>query len=820
MENKLIWVLNFNSTKEYLDIELYTGKNKFTKLGLFSGLLRRFDVDDFISDPVFKHLYSIKSLIQSGKNSFKLHKTKAFMLFEKFKIENLNTIYCKLDDNKLHHVDFFREEKISSKIAKYIQENGFGIIVYNITPEARNINNFESTSLPFQPKIEMYLFPEKKNIRGILYFWYHDIEIPAHSSQEKIYINTTIVFRNFKYEKTIIELLLSLGGKKSIKNEFLFKNKNFFEYTLPNLINRDIKLFWGKEKKIISHSKIFCNISYKMNWFNISGGISNKNFNYTLSELLKKSKGKNFVEINDGIIFLPKELKKLKKIDYSKDSIKIASNKLNEVISIANRFNISPENYLPKFKNFSNYDFSIKKSLAKILKPYQKNGIQWIITLYKNGFGGCLADDMGLGKTLQAISFICCEERNSTLPVLIVVPKIVIYNWKNEFYKFAPWLNVTLAYGNFNFSKILENNSIYITTYDTLTNHRTDFEKIKFDTIILDESQFVKNFRTKRYRAIQKINSSFLLALTGTPVENNIEELWALFNLINPYLLGNNKQFMKKYSDVHINSNKLDILKQIVTPFILRRTKEEVLPELPQKKEMYIYCEMENNQRSLYNKLLLSAKEELKFQPSRFKIKDNSVILQALLYLREVCSDPQLLPPTLRNNKIYESCKYNLFKEYFSRVMGKSNKLIVYSMFPKTLSKLETWCKKIGYNTFYIDGSTSNRQNIVDEFEKANQGIFFISLKAGGVGLNLVSCQYVFIYDPWWNTAVEKQATNRIYRIGQEKPVFIYHFLIKDTIEEKIYELQKIKEKLSDDILSNLNSNSKISIKDLYKLIF
>ena len=228
---------------------------------------------------------------------------------------------------------------------------------------------------------------------------------------------------------------------------------------------------------------------------------------------------------------------------------------------------------------------------------------------------------------------------------------------------------------------------------------------------------------------------------------------------------------------------------------------------------------MADNQRLIYNNLLSAAQKELKSQPSRFKIKDNSVILQALLYLRETCSDPQLLPPKLRGIETCESCKYELFKEYTQRVMIESKKLIVYSMFPKTLRKLETWCRKNGWDTFYIDGSVSNRQEIVDGFESSNQGIFFISLKAGGVGLNLVSCQYVFMYDPWWNTAAEQQAVNRVYRIGQEKPVFIYHFLIKDTIEERIYDLQKMKEKLANDVLNNLNGNSKVSMEDLYKLL-
>lgn len=822
MENKLIWVLKFNSTEGYLDIELYVGRNKYTKSGLFSGPLRRNGIDEFASNSTFKYLCSMESLIQSGKNSFKIHETKASILFERFRTEKLDVVYCQLEDKKLHHVDSFCIEEVNSKVGKYIQKNGVGTIVYNVPQELLNTHDAmvdENIPQPFEPKAEMYLFPEEKEIRGILSFWYYDTEVPAHSSQERFQIGSTLVFRNLKYEKTVKDSILSTGGEKSIKNEYLFLNKNFFDDTLPKLLNENIKLFWGKERKTISKSRISCSISYGMDWFTISGGVYDNDVNYSLSELLQRSKGKNFVEIDNGILFLPDELRKLDGIKNDDGGIKVTLNKLNDVIAIADKFNVIPEDYLSKFMDFSRYEYSIAKSLENTLKPYQKDGIRWIMTLYKNGFGCCLADDMGLGKTLQAISFICCYERNTTLPVLVVVPKIVLYNWKNEFNKFAPWLEVVVAYGSFDYSLISENSTIYITTYDVLINHKGDFEKIKFDSVILDESQFVKNFRTKRYCTIQKIKTSFLLALTGTPIENNIEELWSLFNLINPGLLGSNAQFMKKYGNVHTDNSRMDILKRIVTPFVLRRTKEEVLIDLPPREEAYVYCEMDYNQRALYDKVLQSAQKELKSQSLRFKIKDNSIVLQALLYLREICSDPQLLPPTLKCDEVSESCKYELFKEYASRVMTEANKLIVYSMFPQTLRKLESWCKKTGWKTFYIDGSISNRQEIVDEFEKANQGVFFISLKAGGVGLNLVSCQYVFIYDPWWNIAAEQQATNRVYRIGQKKPVFIYHFLIKNTIEEKIYELQKVKKKLVDDILNNLNGNFKVSMEDLYKLL-
>ena len=321
-----------------------------------------------------------------------------------------------------------------------------------------------------------------------------------------------------------------------------------------------------------------------------------------------------------------------------------------------------------------------------------------------------------------------------------------------------------MAYGKFDYSDIREINGVYLTTYETLLNHNADFEYTSFDAVILDESQYVKNYKTKRYQAIKKIKSNFILALTGTPIENSVEELWSLFNLLNPGLLGNHSAFMSKFADAHIRKETLETLRKIVSPFILRRTKDAVLDDLPAKQEHYIYCEMDHPQRTLYDTLLVAAQNELNEKPSRYVIKDNAAILQALLYLREVCSEPQLLPQNLKSTVPCESCKFELFKEYARRIMVESGKIIVYSLFPRVLHKLEAWCVQQGWNTFYIDGTTNNRQSIADEFEHAIQGIFLISLKAGGVGLNLVSCQYVFIYEPWWNSAAEQQAANRIYR--------------------------------------------------------
>ena len=470
--------------------------------------------------------------------------------------------------------------------------------------------------------------------------------------------------------------------------------------------------------------------------------------------------------------------------------------------------------------DFSNVKCTLPKAIESILKPYQKIGVNWILSLYKNGFGGCLADDMGLGKTLQTIAFLSCKERISKLPILIIVPKIILLNWEKEINKFMPDKKIIIAYGSYDFHNLNELNTIYISTYDTVVMKKEEFQKSNFDCIIIDEAQYIKNYRTQRYAAIKNLKSNFRLALTGTPIENNIEELFSLFDILNPDLLKNYRRYIKNFTKNEISKDVINNFNKVISPFILRREKENVLKELPFKNEKYVYCEMEEDQRRLYNNLFTSVKKEIESKPNRFVIKDNSVILEGLLYLREACVDPQLLPPVIRGKIPCGSCKFELFKEYAENIMKESRKLIIYSQFPKVFNKMMTWASKKGWNIFYIDGKTKDRQTIIDNFEMSDEGIFFISLKAGGVGLNLVSCQYVIIFEPWWNIAAERQASDRVYRIGQKKPVFIYHFLIKNSIEDKMFELQNKKKKLIQNVLVDLEYKKKINLQELCNLLF
>lgn len=817
MDNVVIWQISIYDESLCVEIELFIGKNKYTKAGLFSGQLRRWDNKNFIADKVVNFMSSLKNITQCGKNKFKLHIKETLCLLDYFRQEKYETVYYRMLDRKLHHINDFNGINIKKNNKYFWFEEKTGILIYQI-PNYCDLD-VKQQSIVTIPQANLYLHSEKKKIRGYLVFSYQGIDLPANFSQENIQLSKQIIFRNLQYEQSVEEKLCFLGGHKSLKNEILFDEKNFFSIILPQMINWDINLYWGKDNKNISKSKISCSISYDMDWFYVSGEVEDENVTYTLSDLLKYSKGKSYVEINNSILFLPSSLQKIISNSNNNDKIKISKKYLHLINDIAEDFNIDPSTYLNKFLNFENATYTLDKKLDSILKPYQKLGISWIVTLYKNKFGGCLADDMGLGKTLQTIAFLCCKERNNNYPVLIVVPKVLLYNWENEFVRFTEKIKFEIAYGDFDYINI-KDGIIYLTTYDTLISRSDEFSKVKFDCVVIDESQYAKNYKTKRYKSISNIKANFILALSGTPIENNVEELWSLMNLLNPGLLGSHDNFIKKFGNVHEDLGKAEILRKIISPFILRRTKLEVLNDLPSKTEEYLYCKMGSQQMELYKKILCATKNQIKEKPSRYTIKDNSIILQSLLYLREVCTEPQLLPPNMIGYTPCESCKFELFKDYCCRIMDQTGKIIVYSLFPKVLQKLQNWCNQQKWKTFYIDGSTNDRQKIVNEFENSEQGIFFISLKAGGVGLNLVSCQYVFIYDPWWNSAAEQQAANRVYRIGQDKPVFIYHFLVQDTIEEKIYELQRKKEMLSSNILEGMNIPEKISMDDIYKLLF
>lgn len=791
-----IWILP-KQIKDFYSLEIFAGFLKYNKNGLFSGPLRKESLESFHDDSI-RFLITLDGAIQTNKNTF-VFSIDAFKNLLRYMSDNrLPNIFCRCNDNKLHHVDNFLIDDKLQGIFDYEPKSRTVIFNPFFEHDEKNFvmgNNFQ------KPEVEIYLSNDDKNIKGIIVFKYEAGSV-----------------RNYGYELEVKSKLANIGGVVG-KNRVLFSKRNFFTRTLGQLQNLSFRLFWGNYKKKIANYTVSSSISYGIDWFHIDGTIKSQFGEYKLSDVLKSSRGKNFVEIDNTIYFLPDSMKNLSsKASFENGEVNLSKNDLKQVNDFALSYDISPETYLKNFLNAETYKLDLRDIFRGNLKDYQTFGATWIFNLYKNNFGAYLADDMGLGKTIQTIAFICANGRDFQKPVLIVSPKTVLFNWQNEFRKFAPSQSILVAYGNKIPNELQTDDIVYLTTYETILSHQEIFSSIEFDTIIVDEAQYVKNLRTQRYKSLRMLKSHFRLALSGTPIENNLEELWTIFDFLNPGLLGTHSSFMSRYHNLNEDDHSLKKLRQIIMPFILRRTKDTVSLGLPPRQDNFVLCDMEEDQRQLYQNILSMAKKDLESLPSRYEIRDNSIILQALLYLRETCSEPSLLPPELQMP--CSSCKFELFKDYSQKIMhGNSGKLIVYSLFPRVLHILQDWSCKNGWKTFFIDGTTTNRQSIIDEFERSSSGIFFISLKAGGVGINLVSCQYVIIYEPWWNLAVEEQAAARVYRVGQKKPVFVYHFLVQNTIEEKIRELQRLKNELSDNVMNDMKQPRKISMEDILKLL-
>lgn len=437
------------------------------------------------------------------------------------------------------------------------------------------------------------------------------------------------------------------------------------------------------------------------------------------------------------------------------------------------------------------------------LRAYQQEGLGWLSFLRRFGLGGCLADDMGLGKTVQVLAML--EGRRSRplapgegrKPSLVVAPRSVIFNWKQEALRFAPELRVLDYTGaaRHEARRQVGKSDLVLTTYGTLRNDVKSLADVTFDYVILDESQAIKNASTASAHAARLLRADHRLALSGTPIENHLRELWSLFEFLNPGMLGVASVFKSAMTDM--DQEKLGILSRALRPFILRRTKEQVATELPPCSEQTLYCQLEGDQRRLYDELREHYRASLLAQGG---VAGRMQVLEALLRLRQASCHPGLLDDA---RKAAGSAKIDLLLEKLLPATEEGHKALVFSQFTSLLSLVRTELdsRKVPYT--YLDGQTSDRQRVVEQFQQDSAcRVFLISLKAGGVGLNLTAAEYVFLLDPWWNPAVESQAIDRAHRIGQTRRVIAYRLIAKDTVEEKVLKLQEQKRQLADAILS------------------
>jgi SNF2 family DNA or RNA helicase len=438
------------------------------------------------------------------------------------------------------------------------------------------------------------------------------------------------------------------------------------------------------------------------------------------------------------------------------------------------------------------------------LREYQKEGVAWMRFLAKMGLGGCLADDMGVGKTPQMLALLETRRllRPDVPPSLVVVPRSLVYNWIQEARKFTPQLRIldhTGADRETQWDR-MQDHDLVISTYGTLRRDAVEFRHFDFDYIILDEAQAIKNPQSESAKAARLLKGRHRMVLSGTPIENHLGELWSLVEFLNPGMLGASVFQTSGASLRNPDEETRRTLARAIRPFVLRRTKEQVAKELPPKVENTIYCELDGDQKKLYNELRDHYRQTLLGKIEKQGIGRSKLqILEALLRLRQAACHPGLIDKTRVGEP---SAKLEALLEHIESVAGEGHKALIFSQFTSLLSIVTERLTQACVRYEYLDGRTKDRQGRVDRFQNDPEcPVFVISLKAGGVGLNLTAADYVFLLDPWWNPAVEAQAVDRAHRIGQQRQVFTYRLIARDTVEEKVLQLQAHKRDLANAII-------------------
>ena len=449
-------------------------------------------------------------------------------------------------------------------------------------------------------------------------------------------------------------------------------------------------------------------------------------------------------------------------------------------------------------------------ALKATLRDYQREGVAFLQHLRACGVGGILADDMGLGKTLQTIAHICVEkaEGRLTAPALIVGPTILVGHWQRELARCAPHLRVLVLHGAARHARfgVISRADVVITTYPLLVRDEEKFAELRFHLLVLDEAQAIKNTRSLAHRAIKTLQAEHNVCLTGTPVENHLGEMWALFDFLNPGLLGDDVAFRASYRqpiEQRGDENRLTALRDLTAPYILRRMKRDVARELPPKTEISRSVDLRGRQRELYEQIRVAAHADVRRAIRTKGLAASALpILDALMKLRQACCDPRLVAMESARD-VEGSAKYEACLELIDQLLENKHRILLFSQFTSMLALLAEGLRKRGIPYEVLTGDTRDRQKVVDAFERGSADVFLISLKAGGTGLNLTSADTVIHYDPWWNPASQAQATDRAYRIGQSKPVFVYNLFVAGSVEERVMQLQQRKKWLADTLLGN-----------------
>ncbi|STX51186.1 DNA helicase, SNF2/RAD54 family domain protein [Legionella busanensis] len=659
----------------------------------------------------------------------------------------------------------------------------------------------------------------------------------------------------------------TLTISEEFKNLRLFKN-NIYASDLPKLYNEMVSLFKSKGWLVHYNQIIFAeamNID-SLEWFSKVDEQQHHFFSYNLgiliegkpvsiiplvAKLLPKLKNIDLDELEDdkkiflslsNKNYLQVPLGRLKPllrfllqyhsaITTDKDELKITRYQLmlmyeaeQAMSAVSLRWQNDNEVY-QQLKKLIQNDFletmTVPSNLKATLRDYQFHGLSWLQSLRRGKFGGILADDMGLGKTIQTLAHLQLEKEQGrmTQPSLIIAPTSVITNWSEEAKRFTPGLKVLIFHGS-NRQQNFADYDLIISTYSLIQRDKDKFVKENFYYFILDEAQFIKNNRAKVTQIILQIQASYRLCLSGTPLENHLGELWSLFHFLMPGLLGDIKQFRKFFKwpiEKQSDQQRAELLMKRIRPFMLRRTKNQVAQELPEKIETTHKVELFGEQRDLYEAIRISMQQRVRSAIAQLGLKrSHIVVLDALLKLRQVCCDPRLLSVPGAEIAYHSSAKLEALMTLVDNLVAENRRILIFSQFTSMLKLIEEKLINCSYDYLKLTGQTKNRLHLVNKFQEGNTPIFLISLKAGGTGLNLTQADTVIHYDPWWNPSVENQATDRSHRIGQRNTVFVYKLITLGTVEEVIVTIQNKKKQLFEGILTeNLNGLSALTEEDI-----
>lgn len=803
------------------------------------------NIETMIVDESIPLEYSIKQkndgiiLKQVGPMTIPLTKDKEY-IFYKDKIYKLSddesqafsAFYNSYRDKAEKTIAFKLEDK--EELASYIIPS-----LKKISHEIK-IDPIITKDLRKEPiKINIYLDREREGISIKLKCFYGDIEInPLGEFRKKN--DREIIVRDIVGETKTVNFFMDLGFQKQ-KDKLILNNEELIIEFISNhlqSLEEFGEVYYSEDfKNVKIYSAPSITSSIKMNdedllEFDFSiEGVSKEELRDIFNGIKQKKKYHRlkkggFIPLqSDEFQNMANILEYLDVKDSDLNNDRVLLSKYNALyiddVSQSRKLNINRDASFKRFisdiRDVKDIEFVPSRSINKVMRKYQNFGFRWLKTLARCGFGGILADEMGLGKTLQTIAFIESEAEEKS-PCLVIVPTSLVYNWQDEINRYAPHLKALIISGGkkerLSQIKEIEDYDVVITSYPLIRRDIGEYREKNFKYCILDEAQNIKNPNSMNARSVKEVKAKAYFALTGTPIENSLTELWSIFDFIMPGYLMNHSKFQQKYEIPISKCNDKAALEELnhhIKPFILRRMKKEVIKELPPKIEHKVLVEMSKEQKKIYAAYLNQSKEEIENEINEKGFKKSKLkILAVLTRLRQICDDPS----TFIDNFKGESGKIEALEDLLEESIGSGHRILLFSQFTSVLKSIEKMLKKDSIEYMYLDGKTKmeDRLTLVKDFNQGKGKVFLISLKAGGTGLNLTGADTVIHFDPWWNPAVEEQATDRAHRIGQENTVEVIKLIARGTIEEKIYNLQQKKKEIINSIMdSEVKEESLIS---------